>query len=355
MFVGIEEHPDYPLVLASNRDEEYDRPASPCGWWDANGPYAGILAGRDLRKGGTWLGVQPRRGLWSVLTNVREPAEDQRVHSRGQLPLMMLANDDEAKKSPHLAAATSDEVRRKVARILASAPSYDGFNLLVGGGGEVWWLSNRAEHAGLVTRSSRSAGTSRGTLGDKCFAERLGKGVHVLSNALLDTPWHKVRRGRSLFSAVLDADAARGAPPTAVARRRLALELLTTVLSDNERASVAELPRNTGYPQEIEDVLSSICVAQLASEKQGPGYGTVAQTVLLIDRDGHAMLAERLVQNGKPLGAPSLFEFPFPRPGRRFFDVGSTIRGRAFWTLGLVSAAACLGCVALQSHKQRSH
>ena len=46
-------HPDYPLVVAANRDEFYARPAKPLHWWDDGQ----VLAGKDLQAGGTWLGV----------------------------------------------------------------------------------------------------------------------------------------------------------------------------------------------------------------------------------------------------------------------------------------------------------
>ena len=42
-----------PLLLLGNRDEFYDRPAAPLAWWEDHP----LLAGRDLRASGTWLGV----------------------------------------------------------------------------------------------------------------------------------------------------------------------------------------------------------------------------------------------------------------------------------------------------------
>lgn len=347
VFVSFCERRDYALVLASNRDEEHSRPAAPCGWWDAGGPYAGILAGRDDLKGGTWLGVHPRRGVWSVLTNVREACEEHREHSRGRLPLHFLS--DSAERAGPL---TSSDIRSRIARVLASAPSYDGFNLLVGGAGELWWLTNRAPRAGVDASGRRGAGT-HDRLGHQCFAQRLAPGMHALSNALLDTPWHKVRRGRALFRASLDVDEARAQPPTAASRRRLALELLDYVLSDTERAPASELPRSTGCPPEQEALLSSICVSQRgADELLYAGYGSVAQTVLLVGHDGQSTLVERTMQNGRPAGAPSVFEFAFAHPaGLSPQHRLSPRRGRRVWMLGLaVSSAACLGLAASFPH-----
>ena len=63
-------HPDYPLVVAANRDEYLARPASPAHWW-LDAPE--LLAGRDLEAGGTWMGLT-RSGRFAALTNYRDPS-----------------------------------------------------------------------------------------------------------------------------------------------------------------------------------------------------------------------------------------------------------------------------------------
>ena len=74
--------PDWPLVLAGNRDERHDRPSAPLQRW-AEDPA--VLAGRDLTAGGTWLGVS-ERGLLATVTNVRsEGGPDPSRPSRGWL------------------------------------------------------------------------------------------------------------------------------------------------------------------------------------------------------------------------------------------------------------------------------
>ena len=47
-------HPRFPLVLAANRDEFHQRPSAPADFWPDS---PGLLAGRDLQAGGTWMGV----------------------------------------------------------------------------------------------------------------------------------------------------------------------------------------------------------------------------------------------------------------------------------------------------------
>lgn len=64
-------HPELLLVAAANRDEFHDRPTSPLARWQ---DHRGLIAGRDLRGGGTWLGVSDR-GHFALLTNFRDPQE----------------------------------------------------------------------------------------------------------------------------------------------------------------------------------------------------------------------------------------------------------------------------------------
>jgi len=150
ILLGWRMHEAVPLVVAANRDEFHERPAARAGFW-ADRPD--VLAGRDLRAGGTWLGVT-RGGRFAVVTNYRGGTEPSAEESRGALVTRYL----EGTPVPVLA-------ERKAA--------YSGFNLLAGDGDELWWLSNRD-------------GAPR----------RLRPGWYGLGNLLLDTPEvepHKAR------------------------------------------------------------------------------------------------------------------------------------------------------------------
>jgi uncharacterized protein with NRDE domain len=77
-----------PLVIAANRDEYFERPAEgPSLWETAEGR---IVAPRDARAGGTWLGVSAH-GVVAALTNRRAAAPDPARRSRGLLVLDALA------------------------------------------------------------------------------------------------------------------------------------------------------------------------------------------------------------------------------------------------------------------------
>lgn len=70
----------FPLVVGANRDERYDRPASPVHVW----PTEPFLAPRDEAAGGTWLGLSAR-GLFVGVTNRFGVANDPARESRGLL------------------------------------------------------------------------------------------------------------------------------------------------------------------------------------------------------------------------------------------------------------------------------
>jgi uncharacterized protein with NRDE domain len=233
---ALHTHSAYPIVVAANRDEHLDRPALPAGGW----PDApGVLAGRDARGGGTWMGVA-RDGRWAAVTNVREPAVPQRpdAPSRGALVADFLRG--RAAPAAYLAA------------LAPRAAEWNGFNLLVGDAAGAWWLSNRAP----------------GPL-------RVEPGVHGLSNARLDTPWPKVVRGRA------DVERILAGPGDALE------ESLFRALSRRDPAPDADLP-DTGVGLEWERALSPPFIAT-------PGYGTRVQTVLLVGRDGRVRFVERSV------------------------------------------------------------
>jgi uncharacterized protein with NRDE domain len=152
-------HPDFPLVVAANRDEFHARPAARAAFWD---DHPQILAGRDLEARGTWMGVS-RGGKFAAVTNYRGAHEPRAVESRGALVSRFLSNG--GKPSAYLQSLKKD--------------LYSGFNLLAADGEELWWMSNRG-------------GEPR----------RLDPGVYGLGNALLDAP--EVDGIKKTFGARLD-------------------------------------------------------------------------------------------------------------------------------------------------------
>ena len=228
--VGWQSHPDYPLVVAANRDEFLARPAVPAHWW-TDAPD--LLAGRDLEAGGTWLGIT-RGGRFAALTNYRDPQQHRPgAPSRGKLVRDCLAAGDDA-----------ETVLRRIAAVSAD---YAAFNLLVGDGTRL--------------------GIHESTTGS---VRLLGPGIYGLSNHLLDTPWPKVKRARERFAAAL-ADLPGD-------------DALLALLRDDAPAADEQLPQ-TGLSAEWECLLSSAFI-------RAPGYGTRCSTVLAVHRSGSVKFAE---------------------------------------------------------------
>ncbi|HOB45472.1 MAG TPA: NRDE family protein [Zoogloea sp.] len=230
ILVAWRAHPDYPLVVAANRDEFFARPAAEAGWWQ---DCPSVFAGRDLEAGGTWLGLG-RDGRFAGLTNFRDPQRNRDgTPSRGALVADFLRGRESTAEA--------------LARLQFEGPRYNAFNLLVSDG----------DSLGIYESASGSA-------------RLLEPGLHALSNHLLDTPWPKVTAGKSRLARAL-----RALPDDTP---------LCELLRDDRPAPDAELPR-TGVSLAWERMLSSAFI-------RAPGYGTRCSTVVTRDRHGWTHVTE---------------------------------------------------------------
>ncbi|QAU34594.1 NRDE family protein [Janthinobacterium sp. 17J80-10] len=230
--------PGTPLIAAGNRDEFYDRPATPADWWQDH-PH--VYAGRDLKGGGTWMGVT-RDGRFAAITNIRAPSETRAdAPSRGRLVADYLSG--------------SASAAHYIGQIGAGAERYNGFNLLVGDRDQLIWYSNRA-------------------VDDERNGKPLAPGVYGLSNAGLDASWPKVVRTKAQFSSLL----CQCAPE----------EAFFEMLSDTTRASDCRLPK-TGVSIELERMLSAVYI-------ESADYGTRSSTVVKLAANDEPLLYERLLK-----------------------------------------------------------
>lgn len=221
--------PRYPLVVAGNRDEFYARPTAASDFWPE---HPGLLAGKDLEQGGTWMGIT-RSGRFAAITNYRDPARTRPApRSRGELPLNYLTGelDPEA----------------YLQGLLAKADEYAGFNLLVGTMNSLWYLTNS---------SSPTAAAPR------CLAP----GIYGLSNAKLDTPWPKVSLGKRRLEPLL------GGEP-------LEHDALAATVGSRRLADPTEL-QGQGLMHGMDQILSAQFIT-------AGSYGTRSSTTLWVERDG---------------------------------------------------------------------
>ncbi len=238
VLVAYNVHPSYRLVLAANRDEFFERPSSSADFWDDRRQ---VIAGRDLKGGGTWIGVT-KKGKFAAITNYRDPASwKNNAPSRGRLVSAYLCGNQSA-----------DNYLDKISR---RAQLYNGFNLIIGDRREFFVYSNRGKK------------------------QKLDSGIYGLSNHLLGTPWPKVLRGKKLFAAALNKKGAE------------LEESLFALLADRKIPADNKLPQ-TGVGLKWERVLSPIFISS-------PDYGTRSSTILLIGKNGRIKLVEK-VCDGQP-------------------------------------------------------
>lgn len=200
-----------------------------------------MTGGRDLQANGAWFAADTQ-GRFGIVTNFREFGRKRRsAPSRGGLIPGYLASG----------AGPGDSLRG----LETDAPGYAGFNLLLADPDSLWYASNRADQ----------------------FARELPPGIYGLSNEFLDTPWPKLVRVRSRFTALLESPGA-AAPGTLH-------EALLELLSDRETASPDSLPPGDLSPEWARKLSAPFVL--------DPEYGTRCSTVLTIGLDGDTHLVER--------------------------------------------------------------
>jgi uncharacterized protein with NRDE domain len=233
IFISVNHHPQYKLIVAANRDEFYHRQTAPVHFWEDH-PH--IIGGRDLEASGTWMAMS-KQGKVSMVTNYRDIKNiNPKAPSRGQLVSDYLLNGDAPQDYLH--------------GVQAKANEYNGFNLIVGSPDALYYFSN---YKGIV--------------------EKVEPGVHGLSNHLLNTPWPKVEKGIEEMKIALSEDN----PDTLT---------LFDILRNEQVAPDDQLP-DTGVGLDRERALSARFI-------KSPNYGTRCSTVVMIDKLNQVQYTERV-------------------------------------------------------------
>ncbi|MCB1190696.1 MAG: NRDE family protein [Leptospiraceae bacterium] len=229
---AYKQHPKYRLIVASNRDEFYDRPTISA-FQEDNYPF--IVCGRDLQAGGTWTGVN-KNGKFVAITNYRElPLVLLGKQSRGEIADNFLKSNDSPK-------VFLEELHKKNER-------YNGFNVLLGDTIQLFHYSNRER-----------------------IINQLQPNVFGLSNAFLDTPWPKVVKGKEYLRKAIKKD-------------EIDSEEVFSFLQDKEISPDCDLP-HTGISLEHERMLSPLFI-------ESHNYGTRTSTIITFDYEGNVVFTER--------------------------------------------------------------
>lgn len=229
--------PGTTLLLAGNRDEFYNRPARPVHKWNTSPE---IIAGKDLKEGGTWLGIA-ENGRFATLTNYRDINNiKENAPSRGELVTNLL-------KSPA-------EPNRFMASLKNDANMYNGFNLLSFDGHNMWYMNNQESKL-----------------------RQLSPGFYSISNAFLNSSWPKTEDALNRFTSIID-------------NHGIDYERIFDSLLNSETYPREQLPE-TGLTDEMEEAVSSVFI-------QTENYGTRCSTIVEIGDDNRYSLAERTYEPG---------------------------------------------------------
>jgi uncharacterized protein with NRDE domain len=214
--------PDFPLVIAANRDEMLARPSSePVKLLSS--PWA--FGGQDLLAGGTWLGVNAAGVAVGVLNRQAQALANAHARSRGQLCL--------------------DALRHQTAEMAVSLLSqdphqYNPFNLVVAD-----------EHSAYVIDNHANQRTVR----------QLSAGIHIVTNRdANDHACSRIARFSPLFANdVATAAEKTGSPP-----------VLSQLFSQLHQ-------RMATHAQGAEEARDGLCIHL-------DGYGTRSSTLLAYAR-----------------------------------------------------------------------
>jgi uncharacterized protein with NRDE domain len=239
IFLSVNQHPNYKLIVAANRDEFYARRTSAAAFWQN---HPAVLGGCDLEAVkpdgtcGTWMAIN-KNGRVAMVTNYRDLKNLKTVApSRGHLVTDFLLSNEAAENYLRAIEPKADE--------------YNGFNLIVGNADGLFYLSNY-----------------------KKGVEKIANGFHGLSNALLDTPWPKVKNGGETMKRLFSHE-------------KINVDNVLEALRDEHQAPDDKLPE-TGVGLERERMLSSMFIKM-------PNYGSRCSTVVTIDQDNNAEFTERV-------------------------------------------------------------
>lgn len=230
VLVAWRQHDGFPLIVAGNRDEFHRRPTEALHWWPDK---PGVLAGRDLQAGGTWLALG-RSGRFATVTNYRDAVPPLAGHrSRGELVTGFVDSD----------VAPFDYVES------IDGDAYAGFNLFVSDGETLAFGNNRDGAPRL-----------------------LEPGLYGLANATLDAPWHKTLVSKARLGELLESGTVNPS-------------LLMRLLDDRERGPAHDVSGD-GLDFRFAHALTAPFIVQ-------PEYGTRSSTVVMVSAGGAIEVTER--------------------------------------------------------------
>ncbi|BEJ13226.1 hypothetical protein CspHIS471_0304000 [Cutaneotrichosporon sp. HIS471] len=261
--------PGYKLILAANRDEFLDRPASEAEWHnfdDTSHHNSWVLCGRDLGSPdrGTWLGITSDLRV-GILTNIRYPIREPppNAPSRGHLLKEFLA------APPDQAPSVTDFLAK------IDPSRYVGFNLLLFNLRRQDGTWNTPEAGYLSNRSSPPI-----LHPDDC-------GCRGMSNSPLTQPYPKVQSGEERMAESLTEWAHKDEDEDQLVERMM--DLLSPAPPVHSAVDMTYATQIA--PLRIGDM--GLGPASGAGDDSARWYATRVATVILVRDDGKITFVER--------------------------------------------------------------
>ncbi|CAE6350227.1 unnamed protein product [Rhizoctonia solani] len=287
-------HPQYAVVIASNRDEFLSRPTVAADWHNFDATNTGseeyVLSGRDAIAGGTWLGIN-RKGDIALLTNIAEPGGNY-TSSRGDLTSNFLISSN---------GNFHDRISPYVETLLSQQRSYAGFNMPLLSPTNI---SGRFDYRGVMVTNSQGGGeiTTRPLSQRECLACGLSNSSDSTHEPSDKTEWPKVSEGRKLFEQVISRDDLDDDGLIEALCQIMSVEnpiKPTTRYGLRTTISVPPIPvepeawLKTLHPSEDNVPASTDAAPALNSENRRDYYATRLTSIILVRRDGRATFVER--------------------------------------------------------------
>ena len=120
----------WPLIIAGNRDEMKNRPSlSPGKHWVSD---KNIIAGKDLTAGGSWLGINNRGLIATILNRPNSLGPNKEKFSRGDIIINILKNKD---------------IKMALAYIkLLDSTNWKPFNLFIANNKNAYWIKSNGKN-----------------------------------------------------------------------------------------------------------------------------------------------------------------------------------------------------------------
>lgn len=307
--IATTNHPEYPFILLSNRDEFFKRPTMPAHFRDV-GNGVKLLSPLDLarQEHGTWIGVTTN-GKIAVLVNYRENDQREAISevSRGILPLDYLCGKELDNEWKDNLAATFRDGRNTI-----DLKKIGGFSLLYGKlsinpqTGKIHHLnilSNRGDQGKVFKSKETSKDIANGEINlsndtsDTEDDDIPHKTTFGLSNSLYNKPWDKVKLGESLLSKLIDESIINNYSQDQLIEKCFQLLSHDTynskiLYSDDFEKKFAELKYSIFIPPIVRNNYY-----ETDSVAVGKYYGTRTQTIILLDKYGNLNYYEKNIHN----------------------------------------------------------